>query len=116
MTQHRLTPFKSHGWHRVGGLAAVAFAPLTVMLWTMDAFGGGEIGLTSALIFYAASLVLCVLLAFGMTWAMKGFAIRVKGEDDEDEDRHARRSGPPAAVAGPPAGGKGAHPKAGAHK
>lgn len=115
MIHYRLTPLKGHGWHRLGLLAAIGFAPLTVMLWSMDAFGGGELGVTSAVIFYASSLVLCLLFAFGMAWAMKGFAVRTKAEGEEDEERHGR---PAAAHAGPPAGAAGhGHGKAAApHK
>ncbi|GAA0600635.1 hypothetical protein [Caenispirillum bisanense] len=132
MTTYRLTPLRGSGWHRLGLLAAVGFLPVTVMLWSTGAFGGGEIGLTSAVIFYVAALVLTVVFAFGMGWALKGFAVRTHGEDGEEEERPHRREGPgagpaaghghaPAAAGGhgpaaaaahPPAGRGGAHPPA----
>lgn len=97
MTAYRLTPLKGSGWHRLGLLAAVGFLPLTAMLWATDSFGGGQVGITSAAIFYVSGLVLSGLLAFGMAWAMKGFAVRSHA-DDEGEDGHAshRREPPPA--------------------
>ncbi len=118
MTTYRLTPLRGSGWHRLGLLTAVGFLPVTVMLWSFGAFGGGEIGLTSAVIFYVAALVLTVILAFGMGWAMKGFAVRSHGEEGEEGERPHRREGPSAAPGHGPAGHAPAHPSAargGAH-
>lgn len=110
MTHYRLTPLKSSGWHRLGLLTAVAFAPLTVMLWTTNAFGGGEIGVKSGLIFYGCALLVIALLSFGLGWAVKGFAVRTHAEEDEEERDHARRPAAAnhAAPAHPPAGKKAA--------
>lgn len=96
MSHYRLIPLKSAGWHRLGLLAAVGFAPITVMLWAMDAFGGGEIGVQSALIFYACALILVALLSFGLPWAFKGFVVRTHPEGEEDGRERSHR---PAGVA-----------------
>ncbi|WP_404380434.1 hypothetical protein [Caenispirillum salinarum] len=99
MTHYRLTPLKGAGWHRLGLLAAIAFAPITVMLWTTDAFGGGEIGVQSALIFYGCALVLVALLSFGLGWVFKGFAVRTHAEGEEDERERPHRPAPAAHAA-----------------
>lgn len=111
MTTHRLTPLKGSGWHRLGLLMAVGFLPVTAMLWTTDSFGGGDVGLTSAVIFYLSALVLSGLLGLAMPWAMKGFAVRAHGdgEEHEEDERPHRREAPGGAAGHGPAGHAPAH-------
>ncbi|EKV29171.1 hypothetical protein C882_0478 [Caenispirillum salinarum AK4] len=101
MTHYRLTPLKPGGWHRLGLLAALGLVPLTVMLWTTDAFGGGEIGVQSALIFLGCGLVLVALLSFGLGWAFRGFAVRTHAEGEDEDRDHGRPRGTPAPHAVP---------------
>lgn len=108
MSHYRLTPLKGSGWHRLGLLAAVAFLPFTVMLWSTGAFGGGAIGIQSALIFYGCSLLLVAVLSFGLSWAFRGFAVRAHAEDEEDEREHRHKPAARPTPAHPPAGKKAA--------
>lgn len=106
---YRLTPLKGSGWHRLGLLSAVAFVPVTAMLWSVDAFGGGTVGISSAAIFYVSALVLSLLLAFGTGWAMRGFAVRTHGDGEGEEHgaahhREASPAHPPATHAAPAKG------------
>lgn len=104
MSTYRFSWLRPNGWSRLGGAGAVAVLFLTPMLWATGAFGTGEDNIRRALIFLFAGLWLCVGTGYAVGWALRGFMVRLKDHDDEEEGGH-RPAAPPAHAAHPPAGG-----------
>jgi hypothetical protein len=90
------------GWGRLGLAASVAVTFLTPMLWSLGAFGTGDDSLRRALIFLFAGLWLGISVGYTLGWAMRGFFVRTKESDDDDESPAQHRpSAPPAAHPSP---------------
>lgn len=103
MSAYRFSWLRPNGWSRVGGAGAVAILFATPMLWALGVFGNGDDTIRRALIFAFAGMWMFVGAGYVFGWALRGFMVRIKDHDDEEEGAH-RPAGPP----------HGAHPPAGA--
>lgn len=99
MSSYRFSWLRSGGYTRLGGAGAVAVLFATPMLWALGAFGMGEDTLKRAMIFLFAGMWFFVGTGYVLGWAIRGFMVRLK-DHDEDEDGPAHR---PAGPAHPPA-------------
>ncbi len=103
MSAYRFSWLRPNGWTRLGGLGAVVALFSTPMLWAVGVFGVGEDALRRALIFLFAGMWLCVGAGWMLGWALRGFMVRLKEEDDDDRAGPAHRAAPPAHAPHPPA-------------
>lgn len=100
MSSYRFSWLRSGGWTRLGLAGAVAAMFATPMMWSLGVFGDGDDALKRAMIFLFAGMWFFVGVGYMLGWAIRGFLVRLK-EHDEDEDGPAHR---PAAPAHPPTG------------
>jgi len=108
MSAYRLSPLRTRGWIRLGLIGALAMIPLTVMKHAQGQFAEGQQGLIEAVEYMASGMVLALLAAMGAAWGMRGFAIRVKTDEDEDSRPSSlSHSSAPAAHHPPPGHGGG---------
>lgn len=103
MSSYRFSWLRPNGWSRMGGVGAVAVMFATPMLWSLGLFGTGDDTIKRALIFGFAGMWMFVGAGYVLGWALRGFMVRLKDHDDEEEGGH-RPSAPPHG-AHPPAGG-----------
>ncbi|CDL01260.1 conserved exported protein of unknown function [Magnetospirillum gryphiswaldense MSR-1 v2] len=100
----RFTWLRPGGWTRLGVVVAVAIMFSTPMLWSLGAFGDGDEALRRALIFLFSGLWFGIGIGYAASWALRGFVLRAKDhDDDDDEPAHARPAVRPPAPAHPPA-------------
>lgn len=104
MSTYRFSWLRPNGWTRLGGAGAVAVVFSTPMLWALGWFGNGDDTIKRALIFAFAGMWLFVCAGYVLGWALRGFMVRLKDQDEEDEGgRHApspsHAAHPPAAAA-----------------
>lgn len=109
MSAYRFSWLRPNGWTRLGGVGAVAVLFATPMLWALGLFGNGDDTLKRALIFLFAGMWLFVAAGWTAGWALRGFMVRLKDQDDEEGGGH-RAASPSAHASHPP------HPPAGAHR
>lgn len=101
MSSYRFSWLRPNGWNRLGGVGAVAIVFATPMLWSLGLFGAGEDTLKRALIFAFAGMWLFVGAGYVLGWALRGFMVRLKEpEEDEDGGRRASSAPHPPAAAG----------------
>lgn len=102
MSTYRFSWLRPNGWTRLGGVGAVVVLFATPMLWAVGGFGLGEDSLRRALIFLFAGMWLFVGAGWMVGWALRGFMVRLKEEEDEDKAASSHRaavaSHAPAAV------------------
>ncbi|MBR9972813.1 hypothetical protein [Magnetospirillum sulfuroxidans] len=99
----RFTWLRPGGWVRLGVVVAVAILFATPMLWALGAFGDGDEAIRRALIFLFAGLWFGIGVGYAAGWALRGFVLRSKEPDDEDDAGPAR----------PPVGRPGSPPRPG---
>jgi hypothetical protein len=75
----------------VGAVAALFATP---MLWALGAFGTEPQAIRSAVVFAASAVWFFFVLGYGAGWAMRGFVIRQKDEDDAPAHRPAAPAAP----------------------
>lgn len=102
MSTYRFSWLRPNGWSRVGGVGAVAILFATPMLWALGVFGNSDETLRRALIFAFAGMWMFVGAGYAFGWALRGFMVRIKDHDDEEEGAHRPAGAPHAAH--PPAG------------
>lgn len=103
MSTYRFSWLRPNGWGRLGGAGAVVVLCVTPMLWSLGLFGNGDDTLKRALVFLFSGMWLFVAGGYALGWALRGFMVRLKDHDEEDEGGH-RPAGGPAHAAHPPAG------------
>ncbi len=94
MSAFRLSPLRSKGWLRLGVLGAVAVIPLTAMQHALGYFSAGEAAIPQAAEYLVAGVVLCLSSGALAAWVARGFAVRVKEEDEQEEPRRPALSAP----------------------
>lgn len=97
MSTYRFSWLRPNGWGRLGVVGAMVVLFVTPMVWALGGFGASGDALRRALIFLFAGMWLFIAAGYGLGWAIRGFMVRVKDHDDEDEDGPSHR---PAAAAG----------------
>lgn len=102
MSSYRFSWLRPNGWNRLGGVGALAVLFATPMLWAVGGFGAGDDNIRRALIFLFAGMWMFVAIGFGVSWALRGFMVRLK---DADEDEGAHRPTAPPHPPHPPAAG-----------
>jgi len=98
MSTYRVSYFRPAGWLRLGMAASVAMVLITPMVWAVHGFGTGDDVSLRTLVFLIAGAVMPLVVAVIIGWAMRGFAVKVHTEDEEDSPPHR-----PASVPHPPA-------------
>ena len=86
MSAFRLSPLRSKGWLRLGLLGSLAMVPLTAMHHALGYFNAGELGLQQAAEYLAAGIFLSMSVTGIAAWVARGFAVRVKEEEDEQDE------------------------------
>lgn len=114
MSAFRLSPLRGKGWFRLGVLGAVAMIPLTVMQHALGYFSAGEAAIPQAAEYLAAGAILWLAAGAMAAWVARGFAVRVKEDDEQDEPKRPSLSAPhrpsdPKALDHKPADHKPAH-------
>lgn len=117
MTAYRLSPIRNKGWFRLGLVGAGTMVPWTVMEHALGHFSEGPQGVQQIAEFFFGGVILWLILGAATGWAIHGFVIRMKEEDDHESGHrsggmggsspasHApARSTPPAAAHGKPPG------------
>lgn len=99
----RFTWLRPGGWVRLGVVAAVAILFATPMLWALGAFGDGDEAIRRGLIFLFAGLWFGIGTGYAASWALRGFVVRSKEPDDDEDSSPARPSARPAPAPHPPA-------------
>lgn len=92
---YRVTFLRPGGWTRLGGAGAVGVIFATPMLWALGGFGDGDDSVQRAVIFLLSGVWFFVTFGYMVGWALRGFIVRLK-EADEDEDAPPHRPGGPA--------------------
>lgn len=104
MSSYRFSWLRPNGWNRLGGVGAVAVLFATPMLWATGVFGNGDDNIKRALIFLFAGMWMFVGIGFAFSWALRGFMVRLKDDDDDVGHRPmAPAHAPPPHGAHPPA-------------
>ncbi|MBC7953100.1 MAG: hypothetical protein H7Z12_14935 [Rhodospirillaceae bacterium] len=101
MSTYRFSWLRPGGYTRLGGVGAVAVLFATPMLWALGAFDAGEDTMKRALIFLFAGMWFFVGTGYVFGWAIRGFMVRLKDHEDDDDGPAHRPAGPAHA---PPAG------------
>lgn len=96
MSTYRFSWLRPNGWNRLGAVGAVAVMFATPMLWSLGLFGTGDDTIRRALIFLFAGMWMFVGSGYVLGWALRGFMVRLKEHDDEDDVGH-RPAAPPQA-------------------
>ncbi len=99
MSTYRFSWLRPNGWARLGGVGAVAVVFATPMLWAAGVFGNGDDTLKRALVFLFGGMWMFVGMGYAFGWALRGFMVRLKDHDDEDDRRPVAAHAPH-----PPAG------------
>ncbi|KAF0222538.1 MAG: hypothetical protein FD176_2604 [Rhodospirillaceae bacterium] len=99
----RFTWLRPGGWTRLGVVVAVAIMFSTPMLWSLGGFGDGDEALRRALIFLFSGLWFGIGIGYAASWALRGFVLRAKDDDDEEAPRARPPVARPPAPAHPPA-------------
>lgn len=107
MSTYRFSWLRSNGWTRLGGVGAVAVMFSTPMMWALGVFGSDDEALKRAMIFLFAGMWFFVATFYVLGWAIRGFMVRLKDHDEDDEFPAHRPPGPPhpaglAHPSGPP--------------
>lgn len=100
MSTYRFSWLRPGGWTRLGLAGAVAIMFVTPMLWALGVFGAAEDTLKRALIFLFAGMWFCVGVGYMVGWAIRGFVVKVKEAEEDEEGAPARRPAPPHAPTG----------------
>ena len=99
----RFTWLRPGGWVRLGVVAAVAILFATPMLWALGAFGNGDEAIRRGLIFLFAGLWFGIGTGYAAGWALRGFILRSKEPDDDEEPAPVRPAARPAVQPARPA-------------
>lgn len=110
MSNIRFSWLRPSGWTRLGVVGAVAVIFAAPMLWALGVFGSDDEAVRRAIVFTFAGLWFFIAVGLTLGWAIRGFIVRLKEPDEEEEGGH-RPSAPPHA-SHPPAGGQHARPPA----
>lgn len=103
MSNIRFSWLRPGGWTRLGVVGAVGILFGTPMLWALGAFGGDDESIRRAIIFLFAGLWFFIGTGYTLGWSIRGFIVRLKDHDDEEEGAGHRPAAPP-------------HPPAAAHR
>ncbi|HLO76695.1 MAG TPA: hypothetical protein VK196_09605 [Magnetospirillum sp.] len=109
MSAYRFSWLRPNGWNRMGAVGAVGILFATPLLWSLGVFGWADDTIKRALIFAFAGMWMFVGMGYALGWAIRGFMVRLK-DHDEDEDGAHRPGAAASHAAHPPA----AHPPAAA--
>lgn len=104
MSNIRFSWLRPSGWTRLGlaGAAGILFA--TPMLWALGGFGADDEAIRRAIVFLFSGLWFFVALGYTIGWSIRGFIVRIKESDEDEEGGHR-----PAAPPHPPTGGGTSH-------
>lgn len=105
MSSYRFSWLRPNGWSRMGAVGAVAVMFATPMLWAVGTFGTGDDTIKRALIFLFAGMWMSVGSFYVLGWALRGFMVRLKEEDEEG----GRRASAASHAAHPPAAHRPGH-------
>lgn len=103
MSNIRFSWLRPSGWTRLGVAGGVAIVFATPMLWALGVFGADDEAIRRAMVFLFAGLWFFVAVGFTIGWSIRGFIVRVKEAEDDDEGAHRPAGGahppphPPAA-------------------
>lgn len=97
MTGFRLSPLRNKGWLRFTLVGAALTIPAAAIEHSLGYFSDGAQGLTQAAEFVAAGIAMVLMVGFSANWVLHGFAVKQKDEDEGEEARPSRPSGPAAA-------------------
>lgn len=95
MSTYRFSWLRPGGWTRLGGVGAVGVLFATPMLWALGVFGEGDDTLKRAMIFLFAGMWFFVGTGYVLGWAIRGFVVRMKEPDDDDDAPAHRPPSPP---------------------
>jgi hypothetical protein len=100
---YKFSILRPSGWTRLGVAGAIGVFFATPMLWALGVFGDGEPALQRALVFMLSAVWFFVATFYTIGWALKGFVVRMKeAEDEEEAPAHRPSAPPPPRPAGPP--------------
>ncbi|MCR6633251.1 MAG: hypothetical protein NVV74_26190 [Magnetospirillum sp.] len=103
MSTYRFSWLRPNGWTRLGAVGAVVVLFATPMLWAVGGFGDGDDTVRRALIFLFAGLWLFIGGGYVLGWALRGFMVRLKDPDEDEDGAPAHRPVGSHAPAHPPA-------------
>lgn len=94
MSTYRFSWLRPNGWSRLGAVGAVVVLCATPMLWSLGLFGSGDDTMKRALVFLFAGMWLFVGGGYVLGWALRGFMVRLKDQDEEAQGGHRPAAGP----------------------
>lgn len=103
MSTYRFSWLRPGGWTRLGLAGAVAIMFATPMMWSLGVFGDDDGTMKRAVIFLFAGLWFCVGTGYMVGWSLRGFMVRLKDHDEDDDAPAHRPAAAPHAPAHPPA-------------
>ena len=114
MSGYRLSVIRQKGWLRVGIIGAAAMFPYTAMEHALGRFSEGPVGYAQIAEYLSGGIAIWLIVGFGISWMLHGFAVRQK-EDGEEETSRPRPGIPGAGSLHPTshAAGNAAHGKTG---
>ena len=95
MSGYKLSILRAKGWLRLGLAGAASMLPITAMEHARGFFAAGEAGLEQAGEFLLSGIALWGIVAAAAAWIARGFAVRAKPEDEEEEGGSSRPSSAP---------------------
>lgn len=96
MSAYRLSPLRNKGWLRAGLIAATLTLPIALIEYSLGYFNDGVQGLIQAAEFVSGGAVVAMMIGMSAPWVLRGFAVRTK-EDDADDERTPAAGGMSAA-------------------
>lgn len=104
MSNIRFSWLRPSGWTRLGVVGAVAILFVTPMLWALGLFGEDDQAIRKAIVFLFSGLWFAIAVGYTIGWSIRGFIVRLKEADEDEETGHR-----PGAPAHSSAGGTPAH-------